>query len=267
MNRRPAFSISLLLMVLLLSACSAPGKKVALPEPVVTVHDSSRPASPLNGAPVNQERPDQSRRRIQLVLTLLDEAEQAMTDKRLTTPGAYNALSFYSRVLKLQPENKEARQGLQRIVDRYIQWSDVALQQGRTGSARSYLQRAALVDPDSPALAEARQRVEVQSRLQKQQRAEKPRGGDRQPPKVAVRTGERFVALDQSGLKNRSTEVSRQLAALAELIRERDARVIIRAPSDRQGRWIYQQMNQRHEEYRIRANMQIESAAGVLLLD
>ncbi|MEH6811131.1 MAG: hypothetical protein V7677_01245, partial [Motiliproteus sp.] len=134
--------VAVLMLVLLISGCVS-SRKVSLPPPSVVDRTAQSKNLPAQLTDKN----------IQRILTLLGEADQAMADKRLTTPEHFNAWSFYRRVLKLQPENEEARQGFDRIVERYIAWSQGALQQGKVSTASHYLQRATLVNPDHPALA------------------------------------------------------------------------------------------------------------------
>ncbi|WP_143821103.1 hypothetical protein [Motiliproteus sp. MSK22-1] len=188
---------------------------------------------------------DRRNQQIHQILVMLGEAELAMADKRLTTPENYNAASFYKRVLALSPENKEAKQGLVKIVNRYIQWSDAALQQGQIRTARSYLNRAAKVIPEHPELPAAIKRLSSIP---------------------APKTAGDFIALDVAELNDKSAVAKNKLQQIADRVRDQDARVIIEVPSDKLGRWVYQQMNQRHEEYRIRANLRLGSKVGIRLL-
>ena len=189
---------------------------------------------------------DQRNQQIRQILVMLAEAEQAISEKRLTTPDNYNAASFYKRVLALSPDNEEAQQGLVKIVERYIQWSDAALQQGKVQTAKAYLNRASKVVPLHPELPAAIERLSS-------------------TPTPAKSSGD-FIALDVAALKVKSAIAKKKLQKIADQVRDHDARVIIEVPSDKLGRWVYQQMNQRHEEYRIRANLRLGSKVGIRLL-
>ncbi|MCW8884184.1 MAG: hypothetical protein OQK12_02875 [Motiliproteus sp.] len=237
MIRTPGIYITALTLVLL-SACST-SKIVSLPEPTI-VDRSAKPASGRASAKASATR-------IQRILILLDEADRAFKEKRLTTPENNNAWSFYSRVLMLQPHNEEAQQGLNKIVELYIRWSEQASAKGRIDSAGVYLQRATRVNPYYPGL--------------------KKRIASLSPsPSSIVNAEDGRIYLDVAAVRSRKASAKSQLRQIADQVKANNARVIIEAPSDASGRWIYQQMNQRHEDYRIRANMKIKPKPAVRLL-
>ncbi len=255
MNRSLSRFTSCLILLLLLSGCASNSRKVALPSP--TVVDRSPPQTQTTSSSVEVDT--------QRIVTLLAEAEQAMADKRLTTPKHYNAWSFYQRVLKLQPYNQEAKQGLEAIVQRYLGWSRNALQAGKVKTAQNYLWRAAKVNPHHPDLKQAKSALESKSSVRP---VVKPVA--KQPPSTVTSTvkasTDKFIPLSPAAVKAKSKSTRQQLAKLADRIKVNNARVIIEAPSDGAGRWIYQQLNGRHEEYRIRANMRIKSQPAIRLL-
>lgn len=184
------------------------------------------------------------RERIASILELLERADRALASQRLAEPRGDSAADYYQQVLRLQPGYEEALRGLDKIVDRYLQWRDAAQRQGREELALRYLALARRVDPDS---------VKV-----------KRTGSGGQPPNTAPA---RYTRLDRGQLKAKSPDLVAVLEALADRIRAENARVTIEAPTDSQGRWIYLQLNQRHEDYRIRANLRLEKQPGVRLLD
>lgn len=79
-------------------------------------------------------------------------AEKAMKAGRFTTPLKDNAHKYYQRVLAMDPDNTEAHAGLQRIVDRYVQFIEKAKMEGKRNMIKLYLQRAEAVLPDDPKL-------------------------------------------------------------------------------------------------------------------
>ncbi len=245
MNRPPGVIITVLMLVLLVSGCSSSSRKVSLPSPTV-----------IDRSPQSQQpQLPQSDQEVVRILALLDEADQAMADKRLTTPEHYNAWSFYQRVLMLQPENAEARQGLDKIVERYLAWSRSASQRGKLSTARLYLQRASLVNPEYPALKQAKLKLQSQPKSESKAKAK---------PKLES-TG-KYIQLNAAAVKARSRSAQQKIRQVADVIRANDARVVIEAPNDLAGRWIYQQLNRRHEDYRVRANMKIEQRPAIRLL-
>jgi len=82
----------------------------------------------------------------------LAAAKKAMKAVHLTTPLKDNAYQYYQMVLAIEPNNAEALAGLQKIVDRYIQFIGKARAEGRLNDAKLYLQRAESVLPDDPKL-------------------------------------------------------------------------------------------------------------------
>jgi serine/threonine protein kinase/tetratricopeptide (TPR) repeat protein len=82
------------------------------------------------------------------VKTLLAQAEKHLARLRLTTPPAGNAAANYREVLELEPDNAEAKLGLERIVASYMVLTERALKRGNDTKMRSYLDTAAQIIPD-----------------------------------------------------------------------------------------------------------------------
>lgn len=193
--------------------------------------------------------------RIMQVIQLLDYADAAVKAKRLTTPYGDNAWGYYRDVLALMPSNQEALDGLDNIVTRYLQWSRSAQRKGDLASAETYLNRARQVLPRDPRIKAAQQRLAA---------APPPQ---RLPVKIAVTGKDGVYVLDVGSVKKQSAQMKAQLAGIADEIYTQNARVQIFAPTDRMGRWIYQQLNNRHEDFRVRANLKIAKQAKVTLLN
>ncbi|GJL76235.1 serine/threonine-protein kinase [Nitrosomonas sp.] len=94
-----------------------------------------------------------------LIKKHLNAAENAARLERLTTPSEDNAYKYYQAVLAMEPDNAQALAGLQRIVDRYIQFIESTKSRGDLDTARLYLQRAELVLPDNPKLQSIRKEL------------------------------------------------------------------------------------------------------------
>lgn len=209
----------------------------------------TRESRPVNAA-AEAQAADREQQRIMHLLQLLDQADQALAAKRLTTPLGDNAYLYYQQVLQLMPTNEEAHQGLATIVDRYLQWSDRALRNGNRDQAAAYVDRAAQVLPEEPRVAVMQKRI-AKAPVAKPVTADDPN----------------FFPLDANQLSNRSAELQQQLVTIADRIYQLDARVQIQAPNDQSGRWLYLQLNNRHEEYRVRANLKIGRSASIKLLN
>jgi tetratricopeptide (TPR) repeat protein len=127
----------------------------------------SPPATPLAPAsptpPPKVQAPPPStpvssadRYRIERLLELAGKDEQAL---RLTTPESSNAFDRYQEVLALEPGNAQARSGLDRIMQRYVEWAENAISRRDIDKAEDYLERAAKVQPDSPLVRDLQSRL------------------------------------------------------------------------------------------------------------
>ena len=72
-----------------------------------------------------------SRNQDQVILTLLRAAEVAALDNRLTTPLNDNAFDRYRAVLVLDSGNAQAKRGLAFIAERYLEWAQRSIDQGK----------------------------------------------------------------------------------------------------------------------------------------
>lgn len=91
-------------------------------KPLKLVHD----AEPQQ--PVNLEEKDR----------LLNAAQAALSDYRLTTPAGNNAYEYYQEVLGIEPSNHQAKDGLAQIADRYLYLAKMALSKGQKERAGHY---------------------------------------------------------------------------------------------------------------------------------
>lgn len=110
------------------------------------------PSEMSEDIPVNQPES-------QVISDLLKAARSNIKDLKLTSPSGNNAYEKYQTVLNLDPENAEALNGLDRIVDEYIHLMDHALGKDDIPGARNYLHKGAHVNPDHDGLDDARKRL------------------------------------------------------------------------------------------------------------
>lgn len=85
---------------------------------------------------------------------LLDHARGAMLDRRYTDPQGDNALAYFRSVLAVQPENDEAREGLQRIGAVVEDRFQAALAQRKFDDAARTIAELRLIRPDDAALSQ-----------------------------------------------------------------------------------------------------------------
>ena len=76
---------------------------------------------------------------------LLKQAERAMVMDRLTTPVEDNAYAYYQKILSMNAENIDAKEGLDKIAQRYLVKAQEQSQLGNLAQAEALLQRARFV--------------------------------------------------------------------------------------------------------------------------
>lgn len=89
----------------------------------------------------------------------LAEAEKNLAEAQLTTPVENNAFQHYRIVLVLDPDNAEAKTGMNKIVEYYAVLITRALNEGRLNRADIYLRRAEAVAQDAPAIMHLRKQA------------------------------------------------------------------------------------------------------------
>ena len=174
---------------------------------------------------------------------LLLNAERAVDDGRLMPPAADNAYDAYRAALVLAPGNADALHGIERIVEGFIGDARRAVEQERWRAAESLLEQAASVDAKHPGLPSMR------SQLNNLRRAER-----------------RHLDLTAAAVRGRTPAAAAALAELGAHARQAAARVVIRAGSDAQGRWIYEQLNRAPGDRRIRGEIEIGSPPRVTVI-
>ncbi len=92
--------------------------------------------------------------------TLLEKARQAMLDRHYIEPAGENALTLYQNVLIYDPNNREARQGLQRLAQILFARVQSDLDDRKFDMALQALETARSIDPDDSRLAELDARIE-----------------------------------------------------------------------------------------------------------
>ena len=76
---------------------------------------------------------------------LLQQAERAMGMDRLTAPVEDNAYAYYQKILSMSADNSDAKEGLDKIAQRYLTKAREQAQLGNLAQAEALLQRASFV--------------------------------------------------------------------------------------------------------------------------
>jgi formylglycine-generating enzyme required for sulfatase activity len=125
--------------------------------------DASRGIAQLETLPPQGTELETLRARLKLLKQtgpLLTRAADLMSQGRATEPREGNALAVYREVLKLDPNNKLAEQGLLQVQRGYLDRALAAAAQDDFGGADSILGEASLVSPGSQELLDTRTRIE-----------------------------------------------------------------------------------------------------------
>ena len=124
---------------------TAPPAALGEPEaPQTAAVTPSRPARPLSTEPKDE---------------LLDQARVAFHERRYTDPDGDNALYYYRSVLAQDPQDGEAREGLDRIGSVLDGRLNSALVEQRTEDAARTLEQLRSIRPDDVALAATEARI------------------------------------------------------------------------------------------------------------
>lgn len=90
---------------------------------------------------------------------LVEKAQQAMTDRHFIDPAEGSALSLYRNALLLDPQNGEARQGLQRLAEILFARIQSDLDERKFDVALQALETARSINPGDSRLAALDQRI------------------------------------------------------------------------------------------------------------
>lgn len=94
------------------------------------------------------------------VASLLLQGRQALSRDRLLIPPSRSAYHYFRQVLALEPDNWEALYGMDKILDRYVELTDEAMQRGDDVKARRYIARGLRIRREEPRLLVLRDQLE-----------------------------------------------------------------------------------------------------------
>ncbi len=194
-------------------------------------------------------------------VSLLKQAQEAFRKARYTTPQHNNAYDKFHSVLLLNPDNSQARAGLQAILLRYSRLVRTALESGRVKAASAYLRQAELFYPANALLMDLKQQIH----RVKASYAQRQSTLQNTAPKTPLPVHE-DVGLSETELSAKSEAILDVLVDIGKRLKDSDESVLIFARSDREGRWIYKQLKQAAEGYRVRGDIRIARAPKLRIL-
>lgn len=218
-----------------LNGCTMDAHTPEITEPVPLIEAPRERA----GTDDRRSGPSPEVMRTMIIADILYEARKALEDNRLMV-GRGNAYDLFNEVLDIVPDNEVAQAGISEIVERYIVLARDAIRVGQFDQAATYLDRAAMIEPQHSALQQARQDL-LTARDQQ---------------------GE-FFALDEQQLRNRSLELMVELGEIGQYLKENELMFLITARTDEEARWIYRVMRESVGGSRLRGNIALGGQPGI----
>ena len=192
----------------------------------------------------------------------LGEAGWAFEKDKLTTPKGDNALYYLNRVLQKQPNNPQALQALEKLVQRYFVLLRSSLNQGKVAQARVFLTRAIKVLPKHSEYGAMQTLIDSQKASKLVAQPVKAVETIAPPTLLpAMRIQKLQLPLHQ--LKQQDAGLAQWLVNIAVISQDLEATMLIVAPTDAQARWVYRMMNGADPDKRIRANIKRGKVARI----
>jgi hypothetical protein len=100
----------------------------------------------------------------------LKQAAQYLRDWNLTAPAGRNAYDTYRQILERDPNNAEARRGIQQVGERYADLAEKALKRGKPDKAMGFIKTGLEVDSANRRLWSLREKVNLQNEQTRQKK-------------------------------------------------------------------------------------------------
>ena len=98
---------------------------------------------------------DEHDKQLKVIADSLDLADKYLKQNRLTYPKSSSALSYYTKVLALDPENQHATEGVNQIVAKLSDIMNKQIKSGQIRDAEKIFNRIEAIDPNADALKQA----------------------------------------------------------------------------------------------------------------
>jgi hypothetical protein len=192
---------------------------------------------------------------------LLVKADIDLAADRLMQPTSSNAVDRYRAVLLLDKTNQRATLGLRDSVARYLVLAESKRLRGEYKRALDLLASAEAINGKSVKSTAMKQSIKAAQRTNRLV-INKSKIVPFTPEVNPLQT---VFNLDPADLSARNETIKTQLVALASRVRESKEYVLIYARNDAEGRWVYQQMREATENYRLRGNIKRHKKPRVVL--
>ncbi len=125
------------------------------------LNDSRQRLTELRDAVQNRERAQQVRN--DRIAQMLGEGNQFLRQDQLSEPPGENAISRFQGVLRTDPGNQQAKDGLGKVAKRLLALTEIALEEDRLDSAAAMIGTIENLDPSLGGLGRAKRRLEIYS--------------------------------------------------------------------------------------------------------
>ena len=182
-----------------------------------------------------------------LTLRLIEQGENALAQDRLLTPVDDNANLYFQAALGRDPGNFKAIQGITAIVDRYTQWAWQAAQSRDYVKSARFLDFARSVNPEDPSIVEMASRVK-DLRIKRENATKVV---DKHIPTKIAQKGQYILPENLFSLSEE--EIIAKIQPIIDDVAKTKQSIVIYWPNDKEARLIYQIINSRVTEFRVRA--------------
>ncbi len=100
----------------------------------------------------------------------LKAAEQHLRAWNLTAPPGRNAYDAYRKVLKIDPGNAQAQEGIKKVADRYADLADKEIKRGNPDKAMGFIKTGLGVDAANRRLWALREKINLQNEQERQKK-------------------------------------------------------------------------------------------------
>lgn len=198
-----------------------------------------------------------------LTLSLIEKGERALSAKRLLTPEEDNANLYFQAALGREPGNFRATQGIANIVEVYTDWAWASAVGRGYKQADRYLESARSVNPEDPLIEEmtaqirdlkTRRKEEAQYRAQQAAKKAAANGSVETAEQNAEESAQKGVySLPETLFSLSDEEIVGKIQPIIDEVAKTEQSIAIYWPNDKEARLIYQIINSRIPEFRVRA--------------
>ncbi|WOD07931.1 hypothetical protein [Marinomonas sp. GJ51-6] len=199
-----------------------------------------------------------------LTLSLIERGEQALSAQRLLTPEEDNANLYFQAALGRDPGNFRATQGIANIVETYTDWAWASAVGRGYKQADRYLGLARSVNPEDPLIEDMAAQIRdlktrrAQEAQYRAQQAAKKAAAANSNDETAEQNEEEPVKkgvyhLPETLFSLSDEEIIGKIQPIIDEVAKTEQSIAIYWPNDKEARLIYQIINSRIPEFRVRA--------------